>query len=112
MHPKLGIEFYEELFRELKLRYPQDTSKKVGTPDIEDVQMFIRNANDDMKPIIYLAAFGSLRRGEIGGLREMDISRDMNTVSVNGDMVLDANNNWIYKPFRNMQCSFLRQGLF
>lgn len=95
----LSVLDYNEVDKRFRIRYPQDTSKKIGTPDIEDVQMFIRNASEVMKPIIYLAAFGSLRRGEIGGLREMDISRDMNTVSVNGDMVLDANNKWIYKPF-------------
>lgn len=95
----LSVLDYNEIDKRFKIRYPQDTSKKVGTPDIDDVQMFIRNASVTMKPIIYLAAFGSLRRGEIGGLREMDISRDMNTVTVNGDMVLDSNNKWIYKPF-------------
>lgn len=95
----LSVLDYNEIDKRFRIRYPQDTSKKIGTPDIEDVQMFIRNANETMKPVIYLAAFGSLRRGEIGGLREMDISRDMNTVSVNGDMVLDENNKWVYKPF-------------
>ena len=95
----LSVLDYHGIDKKFRLRYPQDTSKKVDSPDIEDVQMLIKAANDTMKPIIYLAAFGSLRRGEIGGLREMDISRDMNTVSVNGDMVLDENNKWIYKPF-------------
>ena len=52
-----------------------------------------------MKPIIYLAAFGSLRRGEIAGLREKDISRDMNTITVNGDMVQNDEGKWIYKAF-------------
>lgn len=95
----LSVLDYNEINKRFKIRYPQDTSKKVGTPDVEDVQMFIRNASETMKPIIYLAAFGSLRRGEIGGLREMDISRDMNTITVNGDMVLNSDNQWIYKPF-------------
>lgn len=95
----LSVLDYHGIEKRFKLRYPQDNSKKVGTPDIEDVQLLIKAADETMKPIIYLAAFGSLRRGEIGGLREMDISRDMNTVSVNGDMILDEHNKWIYKPF-------------
>jgi integrase len=61
--------------------------------------MFIENAKDDFKPIIYLAAFGSLRRGEIAGLREVDISRDMNTITINGVKVLTSDEQWIYKPF-------------
>lgn len=95
----LSVLDYHGIDRKYKLRYPQNPSKKVETPDIQDVQMFIRNCSDIMRPIIYLAAFGSLRRGEIAGLREKDVSRDMNTVTVNGVMVLDSDNKWIYKPF-------------
>lgn len=90
---------YHGVDKRFRIRYPQNTSKKVGTPDIDDVQMFVRNATGVMKPIIYLAAFGALRRGEIAGLREKDISRDMRTVTVSGDVVLDDNKKWVYKPF-------------
>lgn len=90
---------YHGIDKRFWIRYPQNTSKKVGTPDIDDVQMFVRNATGVMKPIIFLAAFGALRRGEIAGLREKDISRDMRTVTVSGDIVLDENKKWIYKPF-------------
>lgn len=74
-------------------------SRKVGTPYVQDVQMLIDNAKGIMLPIIHLAAFETLRRGEIGGLREMDISRDMRTITVNGDMVLGPDKKWVYKPF-------------
>lgn len=90
---------YHGVDKRFRIRYPQNTSKKVGTPDIDDVQMFVRNATGVMKPIIYLAAFGALRRGEIAGLRGKDISRDMRTVTVSGDVVLDDNKKWVYKPF-------------
>ncbi len=90
---------YHGIDKKFKIRYPQNTSKKVESPDIEDVQMFIRNTTLEFLPVIYLAAFGSLRRGEIAGLRGIDISRDMYTVTVNGDMVLNENNEWTYKPF-------------
>ena len=95
----LSVLDYHGIDKKFKIRYPQNASKKVTAPDIEDVQMFIRNANETMKPIIYLAAFGSLRRGEIAGLKEKDISRDMRMVSVNGDMVQNDNNEWVFKPF-------------
>jgi integrase len=95
----LSVLDYQGIDKRFKIRYPQSNSKKVTTPDIQDVQMFIENAKDDFKPIIYLAAFGSLRRGEIAGLREVDISRDMNTITVNGVKVLNSDGKWIYKPF-------------
>ena len=95
----LSVLDYNGIDKKFKIRYPQNNSKKVVTPDLEDVQMFIRNSNGIMKPIIYLAAFGSLRRGEIGGLHESDISRDMCTVTVNGDMILTPDKKWVYKPF-------------
>lgn len=95
----LSVLDYHGIDKKFKIRYPQNVSKKVTTPDIEDVQIFIKNADDTMKPIIYLAAFGSLRRGEIAGLREKDISRDMNTITVNGDMVQNDEGKWIYKAF-------------
>lgn len=88
---------YHGTDKKYRLRYPQNNSKKVTAPDIEDVQMLIRNSNDTMKAVIYLAAFGSLRRGEIAGLRGMDVSKDMLIIRVNGDMVLTDNGKWIYK---------------
>lgn len=100
----LSVLDYNGVDKKIKVRYPQSNSKKVLSPDIEDVQMFIRNADEVMESVIYLAAFGSLRRGEIGGLREMDISRDMCTVSINGDMV-ESDDGWIYKPFPKTQGS-------
>lgn len=90
--------YYAECDKVFKLRYPQSTSKKILSPDKEDVQILIEAADDDFKPILYLAAFGGLRRGEIAALKQEDISRDMNTVFVHADMVLDGKK-WIYKPF-------------
>lgn len=94
----LSVLDYNGIDKKYKVRYPQNNSKKVVTPDVQDVQMLLRNAKGDMIPIICLAAFGSLRRGEIAGLRMLDVSRDMCTVTINGDVVLDGNGNWVYKP--------------
>ena len=88
---------YAGIDKKFKIRYPQADSKKVVSPDIEDVKMYLRTCSEDMLPIIYLGAFGSLRRGEICGLREKDISRDMNMITVSGDMVKGPDG-WIYKP--------------
>lgn len=95
---------YAECDKRFKLRYPASTSKVIKSPDLEDVQMLINNASDDFKSMLYLAAFGGLRRGEIVALKQEDISRDMCTVYVHADIVLDGNK-WVYKPFpKNAQC--------
>ena len=100
----LSVLDYSGVDKKFKVRYPQNNSKKVTTPDITDVQMFIDNSQGELTSIIYLAAFGSLRRGEIGGLREKDISRDMHTVTVSGDMVLSSEG-WVYKNIPKTQGS-------
>ena len=89
---------YVECDKKFRIRYPKSTSKEIKAPDTEDVKMLLENAQENLKPILYLAAFGALRRGEIAGLRQKDISRDMCIISVNGDMVLNGNT-WVYKPF-------------
>lgn len=94
----LAVLDYSGVEKRFKIRYPQNNSKKVLSPDIQDVQYLLDNAKGIMQPIIYLAAFGTLRRGEIAGLRECDISRDMCTVTVRGDLVLGPEG-WYYKPF-------------
>ena len=60
--------------------------------------MLINNADEDFKPILYLAAFGGMRRGEIVALKQEDISRDMCTIFVHADIVREGNK-WVYKPF-------------
>lgn len=100
----LSVLDYNNIDKKFKIRYPQNVSKKVLSPDIEDVQALIKAAKGDMVPIIYLTAFGSLRRGEVAGLREQDISRDECSVTINGDMVLGSDG-WTYKPFPKTQGS-------
>ncbi len=89
---------YAECDKKFRIRYPKNDSKEVKSPDLEDVQMIIRNAPEDLKPVLCLAAFGGLRRGEISGLRQKDILRDLHSVYVHADMVLN-DKEWFYKPF-------------
>jgi len=94
----LSVLDYADCDKRFKLRYPPATSKVITSPDLEDVKLFLNAAKDDFKPILYLAAFGGLRRGEIAALKQEDVSRDMNTIYVHADIVLDGNK-WVYKPF-------------
>lgn len=89
---------YVECDKKFRIRYPNSPSKEIKAPDTEDIKMLLDNAPNDLKPILYLAAFGALRRGEIAALKQKDISRDMCTVHTHADMVLD-DNRWVYKPF-------------
>lgn len=89
---------YAECDKKFRLRYPKNASKEIKSPDLTDVKMLLDNAPEDLLPILYLAAVGGMRRGEIAALRECDISRDMGIISVSADMVLDGNK-WVYKPF-------------
>lgn len=89
---------YVECDKKFRIRYPKNDSKEIKSPDLADVQMIIQNAPEDLKPILCLAAFGGLRRGEIAGLKQKDILRDLHSVYVHADVVLD-DKVYVYKPF-------------
>lgn len=103
---------YVECDKKFRIRYPKSDSKEIKSPDLDDVQMLLNNAPDDLVPIIYLAAVGGMRRGEISGLKGKDISRDMSTIYVHADMVLD-DHTWVYKPFtKNAQSGTVKLSPF
>lgn len=83
--------------RKFRLRYPQRVKRQLRTPDISEVYMLLDNADETQKAIICLAAFGSLRRGEICALRQKDISRDLCSISVHADMVITPAGSYEYK---------------
>lgn len=89
---------YAECDRKFKIRYPQNTSRKITAPDVEEVKWMLEGAPDDFRPVLYLAAFGAMRRGEISALKQKDVSRMANTIHVHADFVLDGNK-YVYKPF-------------
>ena len=88
---------YSKCDRKFRITYPLSSSRDIKSPELDDVKYLLRNAPEDLRPILYLAAVGGLRRGEIAALKEKDISRDMCTIFVHADMVLDGNK-WVYKP--------------
>ena len=103
---------YVECDKKFRIRYPKSDSKEIKSPDLDDVQMLLNNAPADLVPIIYLAAVGGMRRGEISGLKGKDISRDMSTIYVHADVVLD-DHTWVYKPFtKNAQSGTVKLSPF
>lgn len=80
-----------------RITLPRKPSKRLVAPSDKDVQKLFVNADDRMKICIALAAYGSLRRGEVCALKYGDINGD--TVYVHADMVTDNDNVYHYKEF-------------
>ena len=93
----LSVLDYAHNDRKFKLQYPQAVEEKREAPDVADVYRLIAESDEILRPIICLAAFGTLRRGEIAALKQSDISRDMRMISIHADMVLNKDNHFVYK---------------
>lgn len=61
------------------------------------VRDLYESADDELRKCIALAAFGSLRRGEICALKHKDLNGLV--LSVHADMVKDEAGAWVYKDF-------------
>lgn len=66
----------------------------------------LAQASPRLKKAIYLAAFGSLRRGEAAALTFKDIDYAKNTVTVHSDIVLNTSGEWIHKDHPKTDASF------
>ena len=73
--------------KRFRLSYPVSVPREQTAPDHRQVLTLISEADAVMKPIICLAAFYSLRRGEICALKFSDVSYDLHSVSVHANMV-------------------------
>lgn len=93
----LSALYYVGYEKKIKLRYPQRKPSERTAPDTNEIYALINEADEVVKPAICLAAFGTLRRGEICALKQKDISRDMCTVFVHANMVRTPNNTFAYK---------------
>lgn len=78
-----------------RVTLPKRKKERRESPSDDVVGELFKSADPELKKCIALAAFGSLRRGEICALRHMDVTGT--TVYVHADMVMDENGNWIYK---------------
>lgn len=87
---------YVDCDRKFKLKYPKNHKEKVVAPDIDELHIIIQAAKESFRPLIALAAFGSLRRGEVCALKQKDILRDMNSVYIHADMI-QTDDGIIYK---------------
>lgn len=82
-----------------KVKLPDRVPPVYNVPTDAEVKMLMDAAGDRLKLCIALSAFGTLRRGEICGLKYKDVLYDFNAVFVHSDMVLDSNRQWVHKDF-------------
>ena len=76
---------------------PAQNAKIYNIPTDEDIKLLMNAASDKLTLIIALAAFGTLRRGEIAALKYKDVLRDKNALYIHADLVLDQNGYYVYK---------------
>ena len=82
---------YEKIKTDFDLTYTKMTKEPRQSPDYEHIIDLLNEADDIIKPVICLAAFSTMRRGEIAALKQKDISRDMRTVYVHATMSRSGN---------------------
>lgn len=85
--------------RTFTVTLPKYIRPKLFTPNDNQVKQLLESSSGDLKIAVMLAAFGTLRRGEVCGLVYGDIDRKANTIYVHSDCVLNSDNTWVYKPF-------------
>lgn len=79
-----------------RVSLPKKIKPKKLSPSSAQVQKLFDAADREMKVCIALAAYGSLRRGEICGLKYKDIKNGV--ISVHAVMVENEDNKFVYKP--------------
>lgn len=82
-----------------KVTLPQKVYTSILVPTTEEVKLLIDyfKDNKEMVKAVYLASTGTLRRGEICGLKGEDIDRENLTVTVRRSVVYDVNRKPVVK---------------
>lgn len=80
----------------IKVKLPQKKDSSFYTPSDSDIKTLLSQIEGtELEIAVLLAAFGTLRRGEICALTDRDIHG--NCITVNHAFVRDENNEWILK---------------
>ena len=83
--------------KKFKLAFPRSMPPEVRVPDSAEVSRLLRESSGELKIAIALAAFGTLRRGEICALTHADVLRDLKSVSVTKDKVETPDGGYVVK---------------
>ena len=81
--------------RSFKVSLPKKVKKKPVSPSDEDVRRLFDISSESMRKCICLAAFGSLRRGEICAVTFGDLNGQW--IHVHSDMVQKPDRSWVIK---------------
>lgn len=81
--------------QEFMIHLPSIAKKTKIAPEHDQIQELYNHASKKMKIVIALAAFCSLRRGEIAALKYGDING--NTIYIHSDIVYGTDKKWHYK---------------
>lgn len=92
-----------DIDKHFKVNLPTIPKKAKFAPENEQIKALYESANPIMKRAIMLAAFHSLRRGEICGLTYGDLKG--NTLLVHSDMVLGPEG-WVHKQTPKTDSSY------
>ena len=99
-----SIQKYTDMRYHVKL--PRIHRPPKSAPSDQDVRLLISEASPELKKAICLAAFGSLRRGEVAALKYCDVNYKKNTVTVHSDVVMDPAGEWVHKDHPKTDASF------
>ena len=83
--------------KRFRINLPKASKKRQYSPNQGDVARLYDEASDTLKICISLAAFHSLRRGEISALKYKDL--DGNRLHIHSDMVYGRDKVWIHKEY-------------
>lgn len=102
-----------ELFsgRRFKVTLPARVPVQYSIPVDSEVAQLMAEADPQLKLCIALAAIGTLRRGEICGLKYKDVLRDFGAVFVHTDMVQAPDGSWVHKEIPKTSSSVRRVDL-
>jgi integrase len=83
--------------KRFNLRYPQRIKPTNKSPEHDEVRELLRAADSDLKVAMCFAAFSTLRRSEVCGLKYKDILPD-NRIYIHASRVKGPDG-WVYKEF-------------
>lgn len=83
---------------------PSTVKKPKNSPEKDQIELLYNNASKKMQVAIALAAYHSLRRGEIASIKFGDIQG--NTLFIHSDMVYGTDKKWHYKDVPKTDASY------
>lgn len=83
--------------KHFRVNLPKQSKKRLYAPNQGDVAILFNEASTKLKICISLAAFHSLRRGEIAALKFGDLQN--NKLHIHADMVYGREKVWTYKEY-------------